>query len=393
MRITRTTKIIGTGITKPGKTGLSPYDHMAQSLKLALDGAGISKSQLDGLIAVPSLAEHHFMEAHYFATRFGILPASEVILRTVDTGGAGPVTALLEAKRMIEFEGCEAVAVIAGDSVSSMDSKTFLEKADASCQNRENPIPSPVIPHGYDICAQWQMDTYGLKREHLAMASVLMSRQAVEHPFALTKQPRTLEEVLTSKQIAPVTTLLECARRADGGAAIIVASSSFLAKHKLNPHRNAVILGGSEASGPIYPPSELNEVVFTCEEAVARVMQSLHLHKDDIQWFGLYDCYPICLIRALEAVGLAGKSKGGELIEEWYNSPNKRIPVNTHGGLLSFAAPWETPAMYNIIEAVDQLNGKADARQFENVRRALVYGNGGIFSHSAVAILAQPMTK
>ena len=47
------------------------------------------------------------------------------------------MTALLEAKRMIEFEGCEAVAVIAGDSVSSMDSKTFLEKADASCQNRE----------------------------------------------------------------------------------------------------------------------------------------------------------------------------------------------------------------------------------------------------------------
>jgi hypothetical protein len=34
--------------------------------------------------------------------------------------------------------------------------------------------------------------------------------------------------VLKSRRIAPATNLLECARRADGGAAIIVASSSFM---------------------------------------------------------------------------------------------------------------------------------------------------------------------
>jgi acetyl-CoA acetyltransferase len=49
------------------------------------------------------------------------------------------------------------------------------------------------------------------------------------------------------------------------------------------------------------------------------------------------------------------------------------LPVNTHGGLLSFGAPWETPAMYNIIEAVQQLNGTASGRQVSNAKRALVY--------------------
>ena len=68
------------------------------------------------------------------------------------------------------------------------------------------------------------------------------------------------------------------------------------------------------------------------------------------------------------------------------------LPVNTHGGLLGFGAPWEVPAMYNIIEAVQQLSGTAGKeRQVEGARRALVYGNGGIFSHSAVAILARPV--
>lgn len=67
------------------------------------------------------------------------------------------------------------------------------------------------------------------------------------------------------------------------------------------------------------------------------------------------------------------------------------FPVNTHGGLLCYGAPWEVPAMYNIVEAVQQLQGKAFGRQIRPSRRAVVYGNGGILSASAVAILSQSL--
>ena len=63
------------------------------------------------------------------------------------------------------------------------------------------------------------------------------------------------------------------------------------------------------------------------------------------------------------------------------------FPVNTHGGLLAFGAPWEVPAMYSLIEAVEQLSGSAGRRQLRTCDTALVYGNGGILSHSAVAVL------
>ena len=100
----------------------------------------------------------------------------------------------------------------------------------------------------------------------------------------------------------------------------------------------------------------------------------------------------------MEAVGLCSKGKGGEFLENAYHDivqgmktpnfkPQDVFPVNTHGGLLAFGAPWEVPAMYNIIEAFKQLKGLAEERQITNASRALVYGNGGIFSHSAVAIL------
>ena len=58
---------------------------------------------------------------------------------------------------------------------------------------------------------------------------------------------------------------------------------------------------------------------------------------------------------------------------------------------MGFGAPWEVPAMYSIIEACEQLAGNAAERQVPGARRALVYGNGGIFSHSAVGILASPV--
>ena len=65
-------------------------------------------------------------------------------------------------------------------------------------------------------------------REQLAMVSVLMSRQASRHPSAMTQCSRTLQDVLDAPSVGLATSQLECARRADGGAALIVASSDFM---------------------------------------------------------------------------------------------------------------------------------------------------------------------
>ena len=392
--------------------GTTPTDLMKQALDKALISAKLKLHDLDALIALPSLSHPHFMEAHHFATKIGLLPKSGLILRTVDTGGAGPITALLEAKRMIEKEHINKIAIIGGDCVSSMSTKEFLLKADTGCKNIDNKNEkSPVIPHGYDIYAQYQLNKYGknnlLKREHYAMVPCLMSHYGIKHPSSLmyNKNPYSLNDVLNSKQICPITNLLECARRADGGAAVIISSTGFV-KNNYNdlnkPDFDILILGGGEASGPLYPPININDItedIFSCEEAASIAYREANLKCSDIDFFGLYDCFPITLIRAIEAIGLCKEGYGGQYIEKFYNKialnggildPNE-FPINTHGGLLSFAAPWEVPCFYSILEAVDQISGKADKRQIDKCRRALVYGNGGIFSHSAVAILSEPV--
>jgi acetyl-CoA acetyltransferase len=405
--------IIGTGLTQPrSKTGLTATTLMLTSLERALANAGVGLRDLDGLIAVPSLAEPRFMEAHYLATRMNLLPHKNFIAKTIDTGGAGPITGLLEADRMIRMQGRNVVAVIAGDAVSSLDTEEFLRRADAGCSSsHKGEDISPVIPLGYDRVAQWQIRNQGVTREQLAMVSVLMSRQALRHPLAMTKKPLTLEDVLNSKQVGPATNVLECARRADGGAALIVANADYLrskvskrgasVRLESRVQNSPLVLAGGEASGPLYPPPIIDEEMFSCDEAASTALRNAGLQTHDIDFFGLYDCFPICFLRAVEAVKLAPRFGAGKWIEEMYQrseanggvlSPSE-FPVNTHGGLLSFGAPWETPAMYNIIEAVAQLTNNAHDRQVPNAKKALVYGNGGIFSASAVAILGKGETE
>ena len=314
---------------------------------------------------------------------------------------------MLEAKRMIANEHVNKIAIVGGDCVSSMATDLFLEKADRGCRNSENPNQkSPVIPHGYDTYAQYQLSKYkhcGLKREHFGMVPVLMSYHGVKHPLSImyNRQPHSLQDVLQSKQICPMTNLLECARRADGAAAIIVASTGYVKNTTHKPDIDVLILGGGESSGPLYPPineSDINDDIFSCEEAATIAYREANLKCEDIDWFGLYDCFPITLIRAIEAVGLCEHGYGGAYIEKYYqqciNTGKLNVndfPINTHGGLLAFGAPWEVPSMYSILEGVDQIMKKAGDREVDNCRRALVYGNGGIFSHSAVAILSEPV--
>lgn len=120
MRYLTRSHILGVGMTKLGKSGFKASQLMQQALELALGNAHVRLNQVDGIIAVPSLSEPRFMEAHFIATQMGLLPHKGVIARTIDTGGAGPISGLLEADKMIRLQGCDLVCVVAGDAVSSL---------------------------------------------------------------------------------------------------------------------------------------------------------------------------------------------------------------------------------------------------------------------------------
>ena len=287
-RLAHTSRIVGTGMTRMRKRSRqTASDLMQDALQSALSSASLRLRDLDGLIAVPSLSHSHFLEAHHFATKIGLLPKADFVAAHRHRRRRSHHRAARSAARD-RSENCQAVAIVAGDAVGSMDSDAFLAKADEGCRpahitdpDNAQFLPSPVIPSGYSRCTEYHREAYGTTREQLAMVSVLMSRQAARHPDALTRSPHTLDDVLSAPTIAPSVGLLECARRADGGASVIVASSRFLERRGQAPRNSGtgdvVILGGGEASGPLYPPSIIDEEMFSCEQACANAFTSCQL--------------------------------------------------------------------------------------------------------------------
>ena len=77
----------------------------------------------------------------------------------------------------------------------------------------------------------------------------------------------------------------------------------------------------SVRSGPLYPPppESITEELFSCETAAKMAYDEAQLTVEDINFFALYDCFPICFLRALEAVHICAPGKAGDWIEEKYN--------------------------------------------------------------------------
>eukprot|EP00667_Euglena_gracilis_P011599 EG_transcript_11869 len=353
----RTARIVGTAATALGRLHQHPNQLMKEALDAALASCSLSLGDVDGLFAVPSLSHPHFMAGHHFATSCGLLPRTGLTVQTVETCGASPVSALIAAAQFLQSGHGDVAAIVAGDAVGSLPLAEFHRLADEPFQSPTRPLPSPVIPNGYDRVAQWAIASGQVRREQLAMCSVLMSAAAVRHPLGQAKRVLTLPQVLASPAVAPNTTALECAKRTDGGAAVVLASSAFLERRGLKSAPSVAVLGGGEGSGPLSPPDTVDEAMFSCHTAARQAYAEAGLGVGDVDFFGLYDCFPICFIRAIEAVGLAEKGRGGDFVERWHSdhlagqATQDKYPINTHGGLQAFGAPWAVPAMYNIIEA------------------------------------------
>ena len=108
---------------------------------------------------------------------------------------------------------------------------------------------------------------------------------------------------------------------------------------------------------------------------------------DDVQIAGIYDSFSITLLVFLEELGFAPRGEAAAAAREGRFSTDGPVPVNTHGGLISFGHSGVAGGMAHIVEVYRQIAGKADGRQLPGKEVGFIHGEGGILSSQVSLVL------
>tara|TARA_B100001115_G_C15829778_1_gene413839 strand:- start:175 stop:1386 length:1212 start_codon:yes stop_codon:yes gene_type:complete len=382
--------IVGVGETEQGKIpGKSSFHFLSEASKLAIEDAGLNKSDVDGVITAFSLVEETFMHCTTFADYIGINPK---YFESVAIGGATAVWMTAAAAMAINSGQAEVVLCVRGDNTLSGISSTGMIALIREMCHGEFEYPFGLTtPGGYALMAQRYLHESQGKREHLASVAVTMRQHAQMKENAMNKDDLTMDDIMGARLLASPLTKFDCSIISDGGAAFIVTTA---AKAKeLGLKRDPIYLHGmGQGFSHQYLTSceDLDQIYGAIQKSGDKAFKTAGMSNQNVDITFLYDCFTITTLLELEGLGIVPRGQAGAAALEGRLHKDADIPLNTNGGLLSQA---HLGAMHHVVEAVLQLRGEAGDRQVKDPNVALVHGNGGIVSaHSTILLGNEPLS-
>jgi acetyl-CoA acetyltransferase len=368
--------IVGAADTEVGMVpDLSATQLYVKAAKLALEDAGITKDQVDGLITCVSFVEPYMYHAEMIAEYLQIFPR---YCMTAPSGGGTTIAMIHHAASAIVTGMCNTVLITMGDSQLSGLSRDKAIEAMSGAGHPQFERPyGPPIPAFYALLARAHEHAYGTTPAQRAAVAVACRKHASMNPAAQMRKPITVDDVLNSRMIADPLHLLDCSLVSDGGAAIIMTSAERARDFSKRP---VYILGVGEGHAHEHVSQAISLTTSAAKEAGERTYAMAGLGPKDVDVAELYDCFTPVVIIELEDLGFCPKGEGGRFVENGRIELGGELPINTHGGLLSHCHPGQPGSMFSVTEAVKQLRGECGPRQVEDAKIALVHGQGGIMS-------------
>ena len=375
--------IVGAADTEVGIVpGKSPTELCVEAALLAVEDAGLDKSQVDGLITCNSMAEPIMYHAEAMAEYMQIFPP---MCLTVNTGGGTTFSAVAHAANAIANGMANTILITMADSLrSSMTREQAMLTQSSTGHPQFEQIYGPTVPAYYALIATAHMAEFGTTEEHFAEVAVSGRLHAANNPTAQMQDPISVEDVVSSRLIADPLHLLDCSLVSDGGSAIVVTSAE---RAKDFPHKPVYLLGAGEGHSHEHISQAASLTTSAAVKSGQAAFAQAGLTHTDIDFAQVYDCFTPTVLIQLEDLGFCEKGEGGEFVSSGATRPGGALPVNTHGGMLSHCHPGNPGAMFALTEAVWQLRGDAGARQVPDARNALVHAQGGIMSSHATLIL------
>jgi acetyl-CoA acyltransferase len=363
-----------------------PYDVLGEgAARAALADAGIGYEQVEQVYAGYVYGDSTSgQKAVYRVGQTGV-----PIVNVNNNCGTGS-TALWAARQAVESGAAECVLALGFEQMQRgklvqhwLDRPTpfgEFDKVVDSIQGRDPEAPDAAQYFGG--AGRQYAERYGIRPETWAKVSVKARAHAANNPYAVFRDPVTVEEVLASPHIYGHLTRLQCCPPTCGAAAAVVVSESFARRHGLRTDVAIRAQAMTTDTPEVFHERDMLKVVGydLSRNAAAQVYEASGVDPRDIPVVELHDCFTTNEVLSYEALGLTEEGTAEKLIEDGDNTYGGRVVVNPSGGLLSKGHPLGATGLAQCAELVWQLRGQAQARQVEGARLALQHnvGLGGV---------------
>ncbi|MWB78753.1 thiolase family protein [Pseudooceanicola sp. 216_PA32_1] len=359
--------------------GSDPLSLMSEAATRVLAESGLERHDIDGLICGYATTLPHLMLATLFAETFGLSPRYAHGMQMGGATGAG----MIHLARILVASGtCRNVLVVGGENRLTGQSRDTSVQTLAQVGHARGEVPAgATIPAYYALAAARYLHDTGATQEDLAALAVLMRANAARTPGAQLTAPLSVADVMASRPISEPLKLLDCCPISDGGAAVLVS-----AERGEGPAVR--IAGAGQAHTHQHISEAPDDLALGARQSVARAYGEAGIGPDDVGYLAIYDSFTVTLAMLLEAVGLSAPGRAGRDGAAGRFDAGGALPLNTHGGLLSYGHCGVAGAMAHVAEALTQMTGRAGARQIAGQpAHGLVHGDGGVLSSHVSLVL------
>lgn len=354
--------IVGVGVTRQGRDlGIPERELRREAIELALDDAGLRRSEIDGYIACHGGVA--FEDLRYL----GLGP---LFSWSLASGGATAISALIAARGVLATDQASHVALCYGFAPSSFRGGAGLGSYGYGYPELFGMVGAAA---SHALHAQRHMHLYGTSSEQLGAVAVTQRAYAAERPGTLGYgRPIRLDDHQRSRMICEPLRLLDCCRDTDGGVCLIVTTAERARDLRGKPLR---VLGtGTGHNIRNWYDKSVYAHHDDIAPAKARAFGEAGIGLDAVDVAALYDPFTISVIMQLEEYGFCAPGEGGPFVAAGETGPGGRIPTNTGGGQLS---GYYATGFTALVEGILQLRGEGGASQVEGAEVALVSGHGG----------------
>lgn len=357
--------IIGYGATAyEKKTSRSLFSFLSEAGRKALDCAGLTFADIDGLaISSFELPPDNTVTA---AEQFG-MSVSWAYLGTA--GSAGPVASIINAVHAIESGQATTVLCIAGDNYDVGGHFKLMDNFSRGLRNYATPLGFGGANGLFAIIQRKHMETFGTRIEDLGRISVGQRKSAGQNEAALLRGPMTIEDYMNSRMIADPIRLYDCVLPCAGAEAVIVTSLD-----RAPAGKGVRVVTGYERHN--HPPMEIAPLKGGWEIFASKLYADAGYGPEDMDFVQLYDDYPIMAAIQFEDLGFCAKGEVSKFLADNTFDWEGSMPLNTGGGQLSCGQAGIAGGLLSVTEAVRQLRGEGGGRQVANATRGLVAGYG-----------------